>query len=180
MFYNPQSDVLPVRHRCRNTRCGAKLKIPVANRRAAFCCKGCAQQFYRRHCLVCGVQFTRKATERRRVCWRSKCQYEFKHHPGSYFSDAYPIAEQGLKTEVRPSSTGTSDNASRSAHSTGLKSGPKSGRGFRIVAGADLHPINLTNWPEQPKPRLVLFQRDAPPVNVIGGYRFPNAPKIKL
>ena len=24
-----------------------------------------------------------------------KCRYEFLHHPGSYFSDAYPIADQG-------------------------------------------------------------------------------------
>ena len=186
MLYNDTEPTPQVRFRCRNPRCGVKLKIPVANRRAAFCCRGCAQQFYRRHCLVCEVQFTRKATERRRVCWRSKCQYEFKNHPGAYFSDAYPIAEQGAKTASRPSSTGTSDNASRSACETGLKSGSKSGRGWRIIAGPELHPANFLALPKVAPPGhsvgSVLFKHDTPPLNVIGrgSFKFPGAPKVDL
>lgn len=30
-----------IRHRCRNPRCGGKLKTPTDNPRGAFCCEGC-------------------------------------------------------------------------------------------------------------------------------------------
>jgi hypothetical protein len=37
-----------VRHFCRNPRCRAKMRTPVENPHAAFCCRGCFKQFYGR------------------------------------------------------------------------------------------------------------------------------------
>jgi hypothetical protein len=49
-----------------------------------------------------------------------------------------------------------------------------------------LHPINLQAFPADVgasrtgRTGPVLIGRNTPPVNIIGGYRFPNAPKIDL
>jgi hypothetical protein len=93
-------------------------------------------------------------------------------------------------------------NASRSAHSTGLKTGQKSGRAWCKVAGPDLPEINLqipldaelvarqkkrhaaaeAAWRKAAwhAKRRALIKRHHPPVNVLGGYKFPNAPDIDL
>ena len=60
MLYKPQPDPPQLRHRCRNPRCAGKLKIPAANPRDAFCCRGCERQFYGRRCRVCEALFTPK------------------------------------------------------------------------------------------------------------------------
>ena len=110
------------RTRCRNPRCAGQLKIPADNPRDAFCCQGCEHAYYRSRCRVCERLFSRK-TERRVVCGREKCRYEWKRYPEQFFGARYP-------------SSPIAHNASRSAHSTGLKSGLKSGRGWRIIAVA--------------------------------------------
>jgi hypothetical protein len=84
---------------------------------------------------------------------------------------------------------------------TSLKSSPKTGtkpgRAFRHIAGPIGHPIIYAVPPEVPSWKAnkkfwleanrravaageVLFTRDTPPLNVIGGYKWPNAPAIDL
>jgi hypothetical protein len=54
------------------------------------------------------------------------------------------------------------------------------------VAGPDVHPINLVNFPANVaaartgRPGPVLITRHTLPVNIVGGYRFPKAPKIDM
>jgi hypothetical protein len=97
-------------------------------------------------------------------------------------------------------------NASRSAHSTGLKTGSFDGRPFRIVAGPELSPtaLRLAALPLHPelatrlarlhapllakakarrkaaRMRVALIKKRTLPVNILGGYRFPGAPQIDL
>ena len=111
---------------------------------------------------------------RRVVCSRARCQSAFKRHPEDFFGTRYPYS-------------GVTYNASRSAHSTGLKSGTKSGRGWRVVAGpGDLHLINLRAFPADAaalranKLEPVLITRTTPPANIVGGYQFPGAPEVDL
>jgi hypothetical protein len=180
-----------LRHRCRNPRCGGKLETPTDNPRHAFCCHGCFDIFYRARCLVCERPIDRK-TDRRKVCKRSECRHEFQRHPERFSCPRYPASVLG-------------HNASGSAHFTGLKSGSKSGRPFRLVAGPALtdtgfrlatipldlglaarldraHADHIENRKKARRAaaRRAQIKRRHPPVNVLGGYQFPNAPEIDL
>jgi hypothetical protein len=184
MLYKHQSAPPQLRHHCRNPRCAGKLKIPTTNTRDAFCCKGCERQFYGCRCRVCEALFARK-TRRRNVCWRSHCRHEFQRHPELYFGLRYPSARLG-------------HNASRKAIKLGTKIGAKCSRALRIVAGPEVHEINLRIPAEVPASkadkafedywrsarrraaRCALTKRHTPPVNIIGGYQFPGAPKVDL
>jgi hypothetical protein len=159
---------LQVRHRCRNPRCGGHLKPPAANLRDAFCCRGCEALFYNRHCRACEGLFSPK-TSRRAVCSRAECQSAFRRHPEDFFGARYPYR-------------GVTHNGARSPRFTGLKIGIKPGRPYRVVAGpgAGLHPVNL-RVDLSTLPRVNAWPtRAMAPVNIIGGYKFPNAPKIDL
>jgi hypothetical protein len=179
---------LQVRHRCRNPRCGLKLRKPTDNLRNAFCCHGCYFSFYRSRCIVCERSFERK-TERRQVCGRRKCRNEFRRHREHYSSTWYPGSV-------------LAHNASRSADKTGLKIGTFGGRAWRKVAGPELAEINL-RVPLEPElaarlerahsfyrealqkskraaARRALIKRRHPPVNILGGHRFPGAPELDL
>jgi hypothetical protein len=190
-FDPPQQDNPPVRHRCRNPRCGAKLRLPVTNPRDAFCAAGCFTAFYRRRCLVCERAIIR-GTERQRLCGRQKCKGEFRRHKERFFPTRYP-----------PS--GLSPNASRNPIKSALKTRSKAGRGFVQTAGPELSPIafGLATLPLDPElvarlerahrnyfehrrrakrlaARKAQIKRHHPPVNLLGGYRFPDAPEIDL
>jgi hypothetical protein len=118
------------------------------------------------------------------VCRRAQCRAELRKFPERY---------RWAKTGERPP---------RSAHSTGLKTGSKSGRALRKVAGRDLPEINL-RIPLDPErvsrldrdhadyfearkkakraaARKALIKRHHPPVNIVGGYKFPDAPAVDL
>jgi len=90
-------------------------------------------------------------------------------------------------------------NGSTSAHFTGFKTAPKTDRPVRLVAGPGLSPsaLRLASLPPHPelaarlnranaafiellRKKKALIKPHHPPVNVLGGYRFPNAPKIDL
>jgi hypothetical protein len=184
MFDNAPTDPGQVRHRCRNPRCGGTLEIPTTNRRDAFCCKGCDRAFYHSRCRVCESLFTRK-TERRLVCWRSRCRHEFQRHPERFFGARNTLPLLAILGQ----------NASRNPLKTGIKSDPKSGRALRHVAGPEAHEINYripldapaskanrAHWLEAERRAAghALITRDTPPVNIIGGYRFPDAPAVDL
>jgi hypothetical protein len=168
MVYRHQPGPPQLRQRCRNPRCAGKLKAPAASPRNAFCCKGCEEQFYDGRCRVCEAKFSRK-TKRRIVCPQSRCRHEFQRHPEQYFGLRYPSAPLG-------------HNASRNSIKLGLKIGAKSGRGWRVVAGPEVPEINIRN-PRKAKQRTArkaLIKRNTPPINIIGGYKFPGAPKVDL
>jgi hypothetical protein len=185
VLYSHLSNLPQVRHhRCRNPHCGAKLEEPTPNARDAFCCKGCESGFYAVRCRVCETLFTRK-TKRRIVCWRSTCRYQFQRHPEQFFGASYPsspIAHNGEKTSTKSK----------------LKIAAFSGRPFRVVAGPEPPEINLRSTEMIPASRAnlvfekywqeanhlaesrALIKRETPPINIIGGHKFSNAPTIDL
>jgi hypothetical protein len=185
MLYRHQLNPPQVRRRCRNPRCGAKLKAPTTDRRNAFCSKGCKVAYYNSRCLICENLFDRK-TGRRVVCSRSKCRHQLERHPERFALSATPLA-------------GVGHNASRNPIKSGLKIATKSGRPFRTVAGPGVPEINLRITPaeiptsrankafakywqkaKRRAARLALIKRKTPPINIVGGYKFPNAPMIDL
>lgn len=186
--HHPQDDT-PLRRRCRNVRCGAKLAHPTDNSRRAFCCSGCFESYHRSCCVVCGRPFRRQA-EHQRFC-RPKCRVEFSRHPEKF---SYP-------TQPSASLRGPSVSPAKSP----TFSPTKAGRPFHVVAGPDLSPRALQAAAIPLEPELVarlarahapfeeylrkaqraasrkaLIKRRHPPVNIVGGYRFPDAPAIDL
>jgi hypothetical protein len=171
------------RTRCRNSRCGSKLRPAVDNVHHAFCCVGCHAAYHRNRCIVCEAKLP-SGPSNREICRRSECRAALRKFPQRY---RWP------KTGERPQ---------RSARFTGLKIGTKSGRAWRKVAGPDAPEINL-HIPLNPEfvaqldrkhaayhenrqkakrkaQRTALIKRRHPPVNVLGGYKFRGAPEIDL
>lgn len=181
----PQQDL---RHYCRNPRCRCKLKLPTYNARDAFCCRGRYTGFYRSRCLVCEQSIARK-NERRLVCNRPKCRGEFRRDRERFAGGRYPISSFAPK-------------APTNSIKSGVKSRPHPDRTWRIIAGPDVPEVNLqvpldpglTDRLKRARAELVEFDRKAsrsasrealikrhhPPVNVVGGYRFPSAPVVNL
>ena len=173
IIYPPRHNI---RHRCRNLRCGSLLKNPTDDRMAAFCCEPCERAHFATRCIVCEAAIA-KASRRRTVCWRSKCRHALQRHPGKY---RLRVGQNAAKTVSAIPTAGLGHNAQENSAKSTQKTSAKSGRGYRIIAGPAADPINFENWPDLPKPRLVLIGRTTPPVNVIGGFKFPGAPKIDL
>ncbi len=76
-----------LRHYCRNSRCRTKLREPVENEHAAFCCRGCFEQFYRSRCAVCERDLSRDpmtGEELGRKFCGQKCQREHRRFPRVY------------------------------------------------------------------------------------------------
>jgi hypothetical protein len=182
--YAPVSSRDQVRHRCRNPRCRTKLAAAVENRNLAFCCPSCRAVFYRRRCVVC-ERSTR--SERAITCGRT-CLNTHRRQPEIYPTPGHPTA-------LRRADSG-------SAHSTGLKTRPPGGRAWRIIAGPEVPALNLEigldpkTAARQERDRLAVqehrrqtkraaarkeqIKRHRPPVNILGGYRFPDAPVLDL
>jgi hypothetical protein len=172
------------RVRCRNQRCRSKLPIPTDNQHKAFCTPFCYGQFYRWKCKVCENPIQKG--RRRKVpdhCHDRRCRRHFRRYSETYRYPTSPVVNLG----------------SRSADFTGLKSAHKSDRAWAQIVGPPIDPINLM-IPFEPvfAARLArmhgqllekvrraaeektLLKRHHPPVNVVGGYCFPNAPEIEL
>ena len=183
MFYKHEPPLPQIRHHCRNPRCAGKLKTTADNSRDAFCCSGCEKQYYDRHCRSARRLISPPKTKLRAVCWRSQCRHEFQRHPERFFGVRYPSGPLG-------------QISSRNPIKPGLKIGAKSGRGWRMLAGPKGHAANYRvpldapaskanrNFEEHCRKakrraaRKALIKRKTPPVNLIGGYRFPNAPQL--
>jgi hypothetical protein len=179
-----------LRYHCRNPRCGGNLKITADNPRDAFCCRGCDEQFYNRRCRVCSQLFARK-TVRRVICGRSRCRHEWQRHREFY---GLRLDHNRPKTAPGYITAPVGHNASRNPIKPGIKTGLKSGRAWRHVAGPEGHEINY-RIPLDPQAlkasqafreyikcesTKAIFQRNTPPLNVIGGYRFSGAPHTDL
>jgi hypothetical protein len=165
---------------CRNPRCRSKLPAPVENPRSAFCARGCHRQFYRSRCLVCERPMERK-TERKQLCGRPRCKSEFRALQQREMLGSY------LRSTSAPNAAG---NPIKQGVSAPLNPAAR----YRIVAGpvlsdrqlalatvgaaavlAQNRRVNVRFWDE-----AALIKRDTAPVNLIGGYRFPGAPQIRL
>ena len=164
------------RTRCRNPRCGDILKNPVVDRRREAA-------HYATLCLVCKSAIGKKS-RRCAVCWRSKCRHELQRHPEKY---QLRLGHNGSKTDPHCLTAGLGQNAQENSTKSKLSPGLKSGRTWRVVAGpADLHPINLLPFAANAaasrtgRSGPALSTRSTPPVNIIGEFKFPGAPKINL
>jgi hypothetical protein len=187
---NQSKSVLPkLRHRCRNVHCGSKLQMPTDELRNAFCCRGCFTTYFRNRCLVCERPFKRIRDDRN-TCGRRLCKSELRRHPERFFGKWMPVpgsVQLGGRNPIKP----------------GLKTGTKGGRPFRKIAGPDLSPMafRFATLPFEPlaattrayaelleslrkakqrAQRNALLRRQHSPVNVLGGYAFPDAPIIDL
>jgi hypothetical protein len=180
-----------MRHYCRNPRCRSKLPAPVSNAREAFCCRGCHGSFYRHRCLICEQPMERK-TENQLICGKRKCRNAL-------------VARSGLGRYL-PSSDVISP--SKKPVNKGLEGPPTDGRPWRVIAGPELTPDQLhgATVPDGPNCRWeggaylrieannramlrrhfrdqaakCLLQPHHSPVNIVGGYRFPDARVIDL
>ena len=111
-----QRDTL--RQYCRNPRCGSKLPQPMGSVHAAFCTRGCWQQFHRHRCVVCErskQQQKRGAT--RLVCERRVCRAELGKWPDLYQPFAHKVSRAGKLL-----------NNARSTDKTGVKTRGKTAR----------------------------------------------------
>lgn len=169
-----------LRHRCRF--CRSKLPVPVENARRAFCTPGCHSSFFRKRCLVCEEPIVRR-TENQKVCGRRKCRLALK--------TLSPFPSK--RTEVAWSVILTPETPVKSA----LKHASAADRPWRIVAGPELSAGafhcatigaaetveanrrgNARHWREAGAGALI--SRIDPPINLLGGYKFPNAPDVDL
>src|SRR5262245_4726328 len=169
-----------LRHRCRNPRCQMKLGVPTEQARDAFCTRGCHDGYYRRRCMVCEREMKRRV-EHQRVCGRHKCRADFRANRTRFTSRRYLALDYVASPTRNP-----------------IKPGPK----WRTVAGPQLSDtaLRLATLPLDPATEArhkrehatrwdahwrrvedaALFQRHSPPANILGGYRFPGAPKTGL
>jgi hypothetical protein len=165
---------------CRHRKCRTKLKKPVSNPREAFCSRGCHTSFYLNRCLVCEEPLQRR-NKTQKVCRKSRCRNAWRGEAGS--------------GRYSPS-TGVG-SASKTPNSIGLKWAPRQDRAWHQVAGLELsasqlhcgligankavaenHQKNRPYWRKHKSGALI--QPHHPPVNILGGYKFPNAPDVKL
>ena len=169
-----------LRHYCRNPRCRSKLKAPVENGREAFCARGCHTQYYRKRCIACEQQMERKR-ESQQLCGRRKCKSQFAALKAVFLLGRYHPSSHAL-------------DASRNPTKPGTFSPLKSDRGWRQVAGPTVdvrfakiraddaikqaHRANRRHWVRAGNGALI--QKHHAPVNIVGGYRFPDAPQIEL
>ena len=178
-----------LRHMCRNPHCRSRLPAPVENEHHAFCTRGCHTVFYRSRCLVCEEPMRRKNDAQRFGSGHAVCRSEYRRFPGVF---DHP--------QVRDGYGGTAPVIE--APHTSIKPGPK----WRVVAGPPLSPTSFRlatlplapavaaaqarqqEWYEQHRrerreaakraAQTSLFEPDSAPLNLLGGYRFANAPAI--
>jgi hypothetical protein len=199
-----------LRHRCRNPRCGSSLRVPAANPRDAFCRRSCERQFYDCRCRVCEALLNRKTKRRAvcwRAKCRYQFKRHPEDFFGSLYPREV-VAHNGARNPAKPGFLAPVENESYPcppagpvAHNEGktplksrLKNSAKSDRGWRVIAGPEVPEINLRIPLEVPVSKAnqafpkfweqaesrALIQHDTPPVNIVGGYKFPNAPAIDL
>jgi hypothetical protein len=93
------------RTRCRNPRCGCKIKEPTSNPKAAFCAKGCFTSFYRSRCIVCERSY-RRTREDQHTCGRRKCKAELRRHRERFFGKWAGTPGESLSTPRNPIKSG--------------------------------------------------------------------------
>lgn len=165
--FPPQAHPIDLRQNCR--QCRGRLPAPTDNPRWAFCSRGCHSRFYSRHCRVCEGVLPGRSTRRRRLCGRPSCRAEFRRQKELF------DPPKGVIPDTVP-------NASKIPAKSTAFWPLKTGRPWRQIAGptltaAELHLATLGAEPDKPK-AVPIFQRTTPPANLIGGYKFPDAPNL--
>jgi hypothetical protein len=185
------------RHYCRNPRCRSKLPAPVSNPREAFCARGCHSSFYRKRCLVCEAKMERK-TEHQLVCGKRKCRNALQagqslgryHAARTVVSTPKNAANTGIKSPVADGRgwrivAGPPLTPSQ-LHCATVPDGPDLGLdGLPTWEGGSFQRIEARNKAMlrahfREKAAECLIQPHHPPVNVLGGYKFPDAPAVDL
>jgi hypothetical protein len=109
-----------VRKRCR--KCKSKLPVPTSNDREGFCCRGCYDQFYRKHCRICERSFAeldeaRKSISQRKTsrkpghritCPKLSCKSAWKKGDGL---GCYSTRKSLPATQVADASNSSSESA---------------------------------------------------------------------
>src|SRR5262249_41441849 len=155
------------------------------NPREAFCTRGCHNSFYRHRCLICERPIEQPKRGKRLICKKAKCRSALRSNSylGSYHRS---FAAKSILNK---------------ADFIGLKGPLKPHRPWRIVAGPELsasafdcaavrgeeaveavNRTNLRNWREAnaKAEQKTLIERRHPPVNILGGYNYPDAPVVDL
>ena len=165
---------------CRHRKCRTKLKAPASNPREAFCARGCHTSFYLKRCLVCEGPLRRR-NKTQRVCRKARCRSAWRARAG--FGRYSPSA--GVSS------------TSKTPDFIDSKAPLNPDRAWRQIAGPKLSPSQLhcalvgakeavTEARQKNRPywrkhnATALIQRHHPPVNILGGYKFPNAQDLTL
>jgi hypothetical protein len=172
-----------LRYCCRNPRCRSKLSAPVSNPREAFCARGCHSSFYRKRCIACEQPMERKR-ESQQLCGRRKCEGQFKVLKAHFLLGRYHPSSAAVEASKNPIKPGTF-SALKTDRAWRQVAGPElSERQLRLAtvdAGAverSNRTSNRQHW--RAAGSAALIQRDTMPVNIVGGYKFPNALRIEL
>ena len=163
---------------CRHRKCRTKLKKPVSNQRDAFCSHGCHTSFYLKRCLVCEGPLERR-NKTQKVCRKSRCRNAWRAKAG--FGRYSPSTSVSLASKA-PGFIGSKPPLQR--HRTWAQvAGPKltpsqlhCGLVGAVHAVAEADQKNRPHW----RRHKALLQPHDPPVNILGGYRFPDAPEVIL
>ena len=180
---------------CRH--CHAALPAPATNSRDAFCTSKCEAGFYALRCRVCEADLPADKTKRRQLCASHRCHNEFKRHFTRLLSRFYLGPEHSKSPSSYPAS-GLTSNAPKSSTKPNRFLDDFCDRPGRVVAGPNVSLANLkVGLDEATAARAerdvkalrvhllrhavgVWFQRNTPPLNVIGGHKFAGTPGIDL
>jgi hypothetical protein len=168
--------------------CRELLAKAANNPRDRFCCAKCEQSFYRTHCRVCERPIPEPGNARRQLCRRRKCKAEFRRHQGRFYGSRYP--SEGVSPK-RDKTLAISNGflPLKRVPAVTVRAGPIPNESVLHCAAIPLDPELVARHARDRKvlaaeryrstPTPLIGPHD-PPVNVLGGYRFPNAPKIDL
>ena len=134
--------------------------------------------------------------ESQQLCGRRKCEGQFKtlkahmmlgrHHPSTPTENAGPVNDPGAAVDAsgNPIKPGTFSRLKTDRAWRQVAGPEQSDRQLRL-ATADANAVERSNrttnrqhW--RAAGTAALIQRDTMPVNIVGGYKFPNAPQIEL
>ena len=195
---------------CRNQRCRSKLASSTDNHHKAFCSQYCYDQFYRWKCAVCEKELPQKGRPRKLCRSRKcRLDYR-NFRPTYLLSDGSGLPQEPKRKSdsKSPRKTGTffriGDGpgwrweARANEHRLFLRddhvvtiSGAEGG--WRItyphmipiqsalsLEAARKLALHVALWTLDLNRRKARPKSKAPPLNLIGGYRFPDAPGLEL
>jgi len=166
------------RHLCRNSQCGCK--------------KGCHEGFYAARCLVCEEPLPPQGRAGRKLCRGSSCKSEYHRNRSIY---DFVGSDTGVKLLAKETPNPRALNSAFRGGPAGQKrpavvAGPRLSKFALHAAGLPLdhrYAEHLRRENVEPLRRHLVelakkaaLQRETPPLNVIGGYRFPNGPAVDL
>jgi hypothetical protein len=138
---------IPLRHRCRNTKCRMKLAEPADNEHHAFCTPGCHASFYRRRCLVCEKALP-EGPANRKTCKSAECRSSYRRFP-----HAYDLPQGASKTAKPVPGTGFVERLSKTSIKPGTFWRDKTEKGWRWEQLGDEH--WLFNREDEVQARLI-------------------------